>query len=285
MYRLTIVLFLFITFSACRSTEQIVTPKGDTKLFNVAYGTFKRNKMDVYLPAKRSPETPLVVMIHGGGWKVGDKKWNKPAQEQLLEQGIASININYRFTNDKDTHYPQLIEDVDNAINYCIKHAGEWRTRKENFILTGHSAGGHLSLLYSYTTDKKIAAVIPQAAPTNAADTTILNFLSNDKQMLSLLEDLVGAKYIKGQPVPNGFINGSPTRFVKNIPTLIIHGTADKTVPYQQASDLANILKAKNFTYKLLTIPDADHDLNMKDEKTRQLITKELLEWIAKYGK
>jgi acetyl esterase/lipase len=285
MFRITVVLFLFITFSACRSSQQIVTPKGDTKIVDAAYGTFKRNKMDVFLPAKRSAETPFVVLIHGGGWKIGDKKWNTAVQKLLLEQGIASININYRYTNDKDTHCPQLIEDVDNAINYCIKHSEEWKTRKENFVLTGHSAGAHLSLLYSYTTNKKVGAVISQAGPTNIADTAILNRVYDDKPTLAVGQDIAGAKYIKGQPLAQGYANASPINFVKNIPTLIIHGTDDEIVPYAQAVDLANVLKAKNFTYKLVTLPNARHDMNINDEKTRSLITKEVMEWIAKYGK
>ena len=284
MKQLMIAVTLVSLILGCKSTKSTATNSTEEKLMDLAYGSFPSSKMDVYLPANRNAKTPFVILIHGGAWVQGDKKSDRPTQDSLLAHGIASANINYRFVDNDKTHYPEMLADIDSAINYCMAHAGEWNTRKDNFITSGASAGGHLSLLYGYTTDKKISAIIAECPATDLADTVVLNYISKIG-LLPAVHYMTNAVYTPGQPLGPQFAASSPIYHVKNIPTLLIHGDADKTVPYAQSLDLEKKLKSKNVPHKLVTIPGADHYLNLNDPATKKMVYKEVVDWALKYGK
>lgn len=177
-----------------------------------------------------------------------------------------------------------MLADIDNAVNYCIVHADKWNTRKDNFIISGASAGGHLSLLYGYTTNKKVGAIIAECPPTDLTDTVMLNYATTIG-LLPVVHKMTGGIYTPGKLLGPQFAASSPIYHVKNISTLIIHGTADRTVLYSQAVDLDKMLTSKNITHKLIIIPGADHDCNLKDPTTRTMVYKEIVDWAWKYGK
>lgn len=100
-----ILLFLLIlSFSGC-SPSQLDESK-EAELNDVKYGNYDRNRMDIYLPANRTANTPFVVNIHGGAWTAGDKSYDTSLSKYLLSKGIAVANINYRYANNTDTHLP-----------------------------------------------------------------------------------------------------------------------------------------------------------------------------------
>ena len=268
----------------CNSPIRLTAHLPEEKKANVSYGTLPSSKMDIYLPANRNEQTPFVILIHGGAWTLGEKEWNREVQDSLLSKGIASANLNYRFADDTQVHFPQMLADIDSAVNYCINHAADWNTRKEYFFVSGTSAGGHLSLLYAFTTDKKINGVIANCPPTDLADTALLNY-EMKIGILPAIEKMAGAKYYPGQPLPQEFSSASPLYHVKNIPTLLIHGTADRTVPYSQSVRLDKELALKEVPHKLLSIPDADHDLMLNDPKTKAWVYHETIAWVLKYGR
>ena len=275
-----IILSLICSFGFTKANAQDIT---EQKIRNVAYGSFRSSKMDVYLPANRNAKTPFVILIHGGAWIMGDKFLNTSVQEAMLAKCIASININYRFADNLQTHYPEMLADIDSAVNYCIAHAAEWQTRKDGFITCGHSAGGHLALLYAYSTNKKISAIIAESAPTDVTDTAFLNYQASIG-MITVVEKMANGKYVAGQPQPAGYKASSPIYYVKNIPTLLIHGTLDKTVPYSQSVKLDALLQSKKIVHKFIPIEGAGHDLNLNDPKTKNMITDEMITWAFKYG-
>lgn len=283
MKRLLITIIIVSVISLLNFTKVIAQDNTEQKIRNVAYGSFRSSKMDVYLPANRNTKTPFIILIHGGAWIMGDKFLNTATQEAMLAKGIASININYRFADNGQTHYPEMLADIDSAVNYCIAHAAEWNTRKDGFITSGHSAGGHLALLYAYSSSKKINAIIAESAPTDVADTTFLNYQAK-LGMLSVVEKMANGKYVAGLPQPAGYKASSPIYFVKNIPTLLIHGTLDKTVPYAQSVKLDSVLQSKNIMHKFLPVIGAGHDLNFNDPKTKSMIMDEMIKWAFRYS-
>ena len=256
------------------------------QLKDVEYGSFPSSKMDVSLPANRNKHTPFVIIMHGGAWTLGDKVWGSRTQDTLTAHGIASININYRYADDYATHYQELLLDIDSALDYCVAHADEWHTRKTNFIMNGESAGAHLALLYGYTTNKKISTIIAECAPTNLADTSLLNYyIKKDTSLFHAIYKMVGATYDRAKPLPAAFGEASPVTQVKNIPTLFFHGTADPVVPYTQATMLETTLKSKGYTYKLVPMIGAAHDLGFNTAEGRKIIYGEMVSWIEKYGR
>jgi len=280
MKRILIVVLFFVATREGMSQTKYLSSE---KIYDISFGSFPSSKMDLYLPFNRTKETPFVIVIHGGGWVAGDKKGDRGSQQILMEQGIASANINYRFVDSFDTHYEAMLADIDSAVNFCIADAEKWNTRKTNFIFMGASAGGHLALLYPYLRNIKTNSVIAECTPVDLADTTTLAY-ETSIGLLGIIFKMAGATYTPGQKIDPRFFASSPIYHVKNIPTLIVHGTADKIVPYAQAVKLEKKLTSQKIPNKLITIEGADHDMNMKDIPTRNMIYKEIVDWIWKYN-
>src|SRR5262249_1919120 len=93
-------------------------------LANFPYGPHERNVLDLW-KAKAAKPTPVVVFIHGGGFRNGDK--SELAAELLvgcLENGISVMALNYRLS--PEVHYPAHYQDCARAIQLARSKPGEW---------------------------------------------------------------------------------------------------------------------------------------------------------------
>src|SRR5689334_10403546 len=118
--------------SCNKDREEKVVPAGDAKaVYNdVAYGDDPLQKMDVYLPPGRSMEhTPILLMIHGGGWWQGDKKsYEGGGTDSFFNlNGYAVIYMNYRVAISDKTRYPVQLDDIDSAISFMASKRSEWQ--------------------------------------------------------------------------------------------------------------------------------------------------------------
>ena len=113
--------------------------------------------LDLYLP-EGAKDYPVVLLVHGGAWIVGDKNWDGiPAiGRTLAKQGIGAVGINYRLS--PSVQHPGHIRDVAEAFAWVHKHIGEYGGRSDQFTIMGHSAGGHLVALLA-TDDSYLKAV------------------------------------------------------------------------------------------------------------------------------
>ncbi|SIN78913.1 Acetyl esterase/lipase, partial [Epilithonimonas zeae] len=256
----------------------------EIELTDIKYGSYERNKMDIYLPANRTNNTPFVVNIHGGAWTVGDKSTDTSLSKYLLSRGIAVANINYRYANN-NTHLSELLDDVDKIFKYLITHSKEWNTRSTGFSITGQSSGAHVSLMYAYTKSDKIKAIVDRCGPTDFTDTSTLWQLDN-QNLMDAVNKMSGNKTVwkEGNPIPELYIKSSPVKFVKKIPILMIHGDKDPIVPIKQSFNLIEALKEENVPYKLLIFQGADHSLDALPGNSVKKITS-TADWIIKYGK
>ncbi len=259
--------------------------KKDLILRDVKYGNDKRNTMNILVPKGSTDKTPFLLFMHGGAWISGDKNDVAIVQLALGQAGIASASINYRYASDT-VHYAGLMSDVNTAVNYIADHGKDWGVNTEKMAIGGISAGAHMALLYGYHYDSgnHISSIISMAGPT---DLTNVDFL-NGATLLKLIDGankLVGAKYEFGKPVPSQFKDASPIQYIKNIPTLIIHGTGDMVVPYAQAELLSDRLKQKSYIHDLMTIPNANHDLGLGNQATAKKIADKVVEWVKRYHK
>lgn len=278
--------WLFVA-SACTKSENPAPPSSteEAKMLNISYGADTRNKMDVYLPKNRTAATPFVILIHGGAWVAGNKEDFHPFQDFLLARGYASVSMNYRYVS-TTVHYQQLMEDVDKAVSYCASKSGEWNIRSSRLIISGASAGAHMALLYGYKYDtgNRISGIIALSGPTDLTDPAMLNYAASIG-LIGVLNALAGATYVAGQPVDPKFAAASPLKQAKNIPTLLMHGTADLTVPYSQAELLKNHLNQLGYTNKLITITGAGHDLGLNVPANLALVESEFRAWTETYSR
>ncbi|TDU70965.1 alpha/beta hydrolase family protein [Prosthecobacter fusiformis] len=113
---------------------------------DVAYGPHERNKLDIYLAKGATGPTPVVVMIHGGGFRNGDKsRWaGEKTMQELLGKGISCVAINYPFLTDKPVQ--DILRDCGRAVQFLRAHADEWKLDKTRFAAIGGSAGAGTSL-------------------------------------------------------------------------------------------------------------------------------------------
>jgi acetyl esterase/lipase len=195
---------------------------------------------------------------------------------------VASIN--HRYANNAHVHYQQMMEDVDQAVNYSRAHSKEWHISNKNLVMSGVSSGAHLALLYAYTTSNKVNAIVEFAGPTDLADTAMLNY-SAKVGLMDVIQKMTGKTYTKDQPVPPEFRVSSPFYHIKNIPILMIHGTADPVVNFSQSQRLSDQLEKDKIVHKLVPIPGAGHDMNLRSSPaTKTMVYNEAVAWIFKYG-
>ncbi len=124
-------------------------PAGVQRIADVPYGADPLQRMDVYLPAtprsSMDGPAPVIFMVHGGGWRTGDKAMSRVVQEKAarwVPRGFVFISVNYRLHPAVDVLQEAI--DVAVALDTAQKQAAQWGADPTKFILMGHSAGAHL---------------------------------------------------------------------------------------------------------------------------------------------
>lgn len=116
-----------------------------------SYGKHKLNKFDLWLAKSDSP-TPLVVYIHGGGFRGGDKsRVNQYMLERVLQSGISFASINYRLTG--EVPYPAQMHDCARAVQYIRRNAKRWNIDPKRLAAYGGSAGAGISQWLAFHDD------------------------------------------------------------------------------------------------------------------------------------
>lgn len=112
--------------------------------YDLAYGSDKQQRLDLYLPAG-AQQAPVLLMVHGGAWRSGDKGSAAVVDNKVkrwLPKGFIFVSINYRLL---PAAAPlQQAEDVARALVFVQQHAHGWGGDPRKVILMGHSAGAHL---------------------------------------------------------------------------------------------------------------------------------------------
>ncbi len=134
------------------AAEKQAQPKFDKKMAALggiehSYGSAPLEKLDFYKADARVAKAPLVIFVHGGGWKRGDKR-NATGTAKIKhyrEQGYAFASINYPLVPESTVE--QQATDVAKAIAYLRDNAAKLGIDSNRIVLMGHSAGAHLSAL------------------------------------------------------------------------------------------------------------------------------------------
>ncbi|MFL6658446.1 MAG: alpha/beta hydrolase [Massilia sp.] len=128
-------------------------PAGVQLVRNVSYGADKAQRFDVYLP-KGAANAPVIFLVHGGGWKHGDKNNDRVVDNKLAywsARGYILISTDYRMLPEADPL--TQARDVASAIAAAQDKAASWGGDRNKFILVGHSAGAHLVTLLSSSSE------------------------------------------------------------------------------------------------------------------------------------
>ncbi len=227
----------------------------------------ERQKLDLYLPA--APKGPLLVCIHGGGWRGGSKA--HPPGLQLLAKGYSIASVEYRFS--QDAIFPAQIEDCKAAIRWLRAHAKEYGFDGGRIGAIGDSAGGHLVALLAVTgqmRDFDVGSNLDQSSAIQCAidlygpsdfeayDPALPTPMVQRENPDSVLSLLFGGTVSKKRELAR---KASPVAWVTKdaAPMLILQGTKDPLVPMEQSEMLAKKLKDAGAEVKLDIVEGAGH--------------------------
>ncbi len=200
--------------------------------------------LDLYVPKSPKP-APLVVFIHGGGWRKGKKEDLAFYAIDLAASGYATASIQYRLL--PEHHFPAAIQDVRCAMGWLEAHGGQYGFDGRRMVLTGGSAGGHLALLAGYTEDPKLDC--PDGPKISAgAVKGIVNFygvVDCTTPVARAAQQVIDFMDKPFAEAPEVYALASPIQHLdaSDPPTLTFHGTIDELVPIAQADALHERLR------------------------------------------
>lgn len=248
MFIYSLAALLFLGCDADTGTDPVtpLTPELAKQMLDVSYGEDPQQTMDIYLPAGRTTDqTKVFLLVHGGGWKEGDKSELNFLVVYLKTYfpNHAIANINYRLGTMENIGYPRQVQDLQTAIQYLNDRTEEFSLSKQ-YAMIGVSAGAHLSMLYAYRHDKdrRIKALCSMVGPSDFSDP---NYDGNDL-FTTGLRYFVG-DYPTYDSNPALFNEISPSRYisVRSPKTILIYGTEDPIVPESQGQILHQKLNQK----------------------------------------
>jgi acetyl esterase/lipase len=126
---------------------------------NISYGAHPLQQMDVHFPQNYTEQTPIVFLIHGGGFVMGRKEDFEIPAQLFCDEGFVVANLSHRLidanwfsksgaaTRDGVKITDQL-RDVDDAVRLFKRQARGWNVGTNRLYIAGHSAGAILGMLY-----------------------------------------------------------------------------------------------------------------------------------------
>lgn len=128
--------------------EKLTVPENMANLYDISYGPHgESNLLDIYKTSDVNQAQATIVNIHGGAWVYGSKEVYKFYCMSLALRGFTVVNINYRLA--PENLFPSALEDINSALTFIEKHAGEYCINKEKLVLVGDSAGAQLTSHYA----------------------------------------------------------------------------------------------------------------------------------------
>ena len=213
---------------------------------------------DVYLPESPAP-VPVVIAIHGGGWKVGSRDSYGHLGRLLTGRGYAVFSIDYRLVR-KGTNqncYPAAVDDVRAALKYVREHAAELNVDPARVVLMGDSAGGHLAALVGLTERPAVKAVVGIFGVYDLAAQWQHDLLSRPYD--NITEIFLGASLVENRQL---YFDASPishvTRANAGPAFLLTWGTHDDIVDPAQSEAFLLALKQAEFFVRTV-VQDAPH--------------------------
>lgn len=268
-------------------SRQVQLPAGAKLERDIVYARIGDRKLllDLCLPAKGTARLPVIVWVHGGGWRGGRKNAGSRARP-MLDRGYAVVDVGYRLSG--EAIFPAQVEDCKAAVRWVRANAAKYGLDPDRIGAWGSSAGGHLVAFLGTAGDVKefdteanaeypsrVQAVCDWFGPTD--------FLQMDKHSLQgsrLIHDapnspeslLVGGP-IQDEPYKSLARKADPITYVTkdDPPFLIMHGDKDMSVPLHQSELLYDALKKAGVEATLYVVKGGGHGLRGGEESSEKL--------------
>ena len=244
---------------------------------NVVYGMYSGLAllMDVYRPDNASGYG--IVYTNGSAWHramaysaeaLKDAPAGKRWIDALASGGYTVFAINHRAA--PRFKYPAAVEDAQRALRFVRFHAGEYGIATDRIGACGGSSGGHLTLMLGHVVDEgnekdpdpvnrvsaRAQCVVARAPITSLLHMTNVPFVADFMGMLATNDTpeytMERESYRSASPIEHVYRETSA-------PTLLLHGTEDTVVPYDQSVRMQRAVEDAGVPSKLVTIPGAGH--------------------------
>ena len=239
---------------------------------NIEYGQAggESLRLDAYIP-EGGGTFPAAIVVHGGGWVAGDR-WLSVEQllGPLIEGGFVCFSISYRLATDISL-FGAAVKDVEQAIRYVRTHAPEFKTDPTKITLVGESAGGQLAAMAALgNSGPTVQAVVALYTPTD-------------------LEQLTSGASFLPEPFRSVLLGPrlralSPIRHVhaRMPPFLLIHGTADQVVPFEQSRRMCRAIRDAGGKCDLLAVKGGEHGVRRWESAGLTSYKRIMIDWIQK---
>ncbi len=287
------VLLLTLLFTVSCTDTNITTGDTDKRIFeNLSYGEHARNTLDLVFPENATGDIGLVLFIHGGAWIAGSKEDYQNTLQPFCEstQQVCAA-INYRYLS-QQVSIDDILDDIDAALSTIRKTARERGLNITGVLLTGTSAGAHLSMLYAYrckdTAPIRPTAVFSFCGPTDLSDESfyVNNALGTAQEICALMSQACGQNFTPQtiNQAKNALDAVSPLTYVSSdiCPTAICHGEKDGIVPYANALRILAAFEQHGVDYDFISFPNSGHELG-NDPDCAQQANDLLLRYVQMY--
>ena len=224
-------------------------------------------QLNLARPKQAEGKLPAVVCIHGGGFRAGERKGYDGLCKKLAERGYVAVTVTYRLA--PKYQFPAAVYDVKAAVRWVRANAEKYQIDPERIAALGGSAGGHLAQFLGVTGDvpqfegdsgnagpsSRVACVVNYYGPSDFTKSYGKSVDAAEVLPLFLGGDLEHARH--------QHILASPLNWVTPdaAPTILLHGTADQYVNYEQALWMRDRLQAAGVEVQLVTFEGAKHGL------------------------
>lgn len=248
---------------------------------NITYATANNTelKLDLYLPKNLTAPNPTLILFHGGGWVDGAKERNVLFLLPYLSMGWTAINVEYRIA--RNSLAPAAVEDCRCALRWVMYRAKDYNIDTSKIVLTGTSAGGHLSLISGMLPagsifdrqcptqspakwnspaepEIKVAAIVNWFGIADVAEIVdgpnarhyAMEWLGSRSDRVDLARQLSPVNHVRA---------GVP-------PIITIHGEQDDIAPYEGAVRLHAALEKAGVPNQLITLKNRKHGGFSRDE-------------------
>ncbi len=227
-------LFYLAFPSVCYPSNWVFKGPKVEEIINIEYGKYPKQVLDVVRPGKCA-NAPVIIFVHGGSWRWGQKDYHRSIGKQFARQGIVFLTINYRLF--PDVRFPSFPQDIARSVKWVRQNISKYGGDNEKIFLMGHSAGAHCASLVGLDENYLreiggelgwIKGVIPMACP-----------FQFDPSKEFLYKDLFPEDLDTNSFMPMGV-----DMSVKSPPFFIMHGFFDPIIRNELAFEFADKLKS-----------------------------------------
>lgn len=233
-----------------------------------------RHRLDLYIPKRpRLRRLPIIVFFHGGGWSQGDKSEGAGRLMPLVRTGrYAGISVGYRLSG--EAVWPAQIHDAKAAIRWIRANADRYKLDASHIGVWGRSSGGHMALMLGLSGEVPdleggigphggVSSKVNAAA--NFSGVTDIPALIGQPSDINRTRPDAPEALLLGGPLRERAAQAraaSPLTYItrNDMPVLTVHGTQDRTVPYDQALRLDKALRNAGVSSYFVTVSGGHGD-------------------------